>query len=138
MCEKHFHEDVMTRGLQRVNPIPTKRGPHCGRRQLNEPNIELWGKPLQIRNLEPDQLPDFKLEKCISSNAEIEGKHYPPAFQIRKTENSVTFYKITRLCLKSENFQLFLKLSTLLVKLQINDIPVPLLSNLLKGVTQSW
>ena len=46
MYEKHFHEDAMSRGLQRVNPIPSKRGPHCGNRQLNEPNIELWGKPL--------------------------------------------------------------------------------------------
>ena len=108
MHEKHFHKDAMSRRLQRVNPIPTKRGPHCGKRQLNEPNIELWGK----RNLEPGQLPDFKLEDCISSNAEIEGKHCPPAFQIRKTEYSVTFYKITRLCLKSENFQLFLMQST--------------------------
>ena len=44
MHEKHFHKDAMSRGLQRVNPIPTKRGPHCGRRQLNEPNIELEGK----------------------------------------------------------------------------------------------
>ena len=41
-------------------------------------------------------------------SAEIEGKHCPPFFQIRKTEYSVTFHKITRLCLKSENFQLFL------------------------------
>ena len=46
MHEKHFHEDAMSRVLQRVNLIPTKRGPHCGKRQLNEPNIELWGKPL--------------------------------------------------------------------------------------------
>ena len=46
MYEKHFHEDAMSRELQRVNPIPTKRGPHCGKRQLNEPNTELWGKPL--------------------------------------------------------------------------------------------
>ena len=109
MYEKHFHKDAMSRRLQRVNPIPTKRGPHCGKRQLNEQNIELWGKPLQIKNLKTDQLPDFKLEDCISSNAEIEEKHCPPAFQIRKTEDSVTFYKITRLCLKSENSQLFLK-----------------------------
>ena len=29
MYEKHFHKDAMSRGLQRVNPIPTKRGPHC-------------------------------------------------------------------------------------------------------------
>ena len=43
---EHFHEDAMSRGLQRVNPIPAKKGPHCGKRQLNEPNIELWGKPL--------------------------------------------------------------------------------------------
>ena len=46
MHEKHFHEDAMSRGLQRVNPIPTKRRPHCGKRQLNEPKMELWGKPL--------------------------------------------------------------------------------------------
>ena len=46
MHEKHFHKDAMSRRLQRVNPIQTKRGPHCWRRQLNEPNIELWGKPL--------------------------------------------------------------------------------------------
>ena len=46
MYEKHFHEDGMSRGLQIVNPIPTKRGPSYGKRQLNERNIELWGKPL--------------------------------------------------------------------------------------------
>ena len=46
MYEKHFHKDAMSRGLQRVNPNSTKRGPHCRKRQLNEPNIELWGKPL--------------------------------------------------------------------------------------------
>ena len=46
MHEKHFHKDAMSRGLQRVKPIPTKRGPHCGKRQLNESNIELLGKPL--------------------------------------------------------------------------------------------
>ena len=40
MNEKYFHEDALSRGLQRVNPIPTKRGPHCGKRQLNEPNID--------------------------------------------------------------------------------------------------
>ena len=56
---------------------------------------------------------DFKLEDCMSSNAEIEGKHCPPAFQVRKTEYSVSFYKIIRLCLMSVNFQLFLKQSTL-------------------------
>ena len=39
--EKNLHEDAMSRGLQRVNPIP-----HCGERQVNEPNIELWRKPL--------------------------------------------------------------------------------------------
>ena len=43
MYEKHFHEDATSRGLQRVNPNSTKRGPHYGKRQLNEPNIELWG-----------------------------------------------------------------------------------------------
>ena len=40
MYEKHFHEDAMSRGLQRVNPNSTKRGPHFGKRQLNEPNID--------------------------------------------------------------------------------------------------
>ena len=40
MYEKHFHEDAYERELQRVNPIPTKRGPHRGKRQLNEPNID--------------------------------------------------------------------------------------------------
>ena len=43
MYEKHFLKDAMSRRLQRVNPIPTKIGPHYGKRQLNEPNIELWG-----------------------------------------------------------------------------------------------
>ena len=48
MYEKHFHKDAMSRGLQRVNPIPTKRGPHCGKRQLNEPNTELWGNHFRL------------------------------------------------------------------------------------------
>ena len=46
MYEKHFHKDAMSQRLQRVTPIPTKRGPHCGKRQIYEPNIELWRKPL--------------------------------------------------------------------------------------------
>ena len=46
MYEKHFHKDAISRGLQRVNLNSTKRGPQCGKRQLNKPNIELWGKPL--------------------------------------------------------------------------------------------
>ena len=46
MYEKYFHKDAMSRRLQRVNPIPTKRVPHFGKLQLNEPNIKLWGKPL--------------------------------------------------------------------------------------------
>ena len=46
MYEKHFHKDAMSRRLQRVNNNSTKRVTHFGKRQLNEPNIELWGKPL--------------------------------------------------------------------------------------------
>ena len=43
-----------------------------------------YGENHFIRNLEPDQLPDFKLEDCISSNVEIEGKHCPPPFKFVK------------------------------------------------------
>ena len=71
-----------------------------------------YGLNYSVHKFQPDQLPDLKLEDCISSNAKIEGKHCPPDCQIRKTEDSVTFYKITRLCLMSENFQLFLKQPT--------------------------
>ena len=109
--EKHFHEDAVSRGLQRVNLIPTKKGPHCGKRQLNEPNIEFGENHFRLEIWSQISCL-ISRAKTASSNAEIEGKHCPPAFQIRKTKDSVTFCKITRLCLMSENFQLFLKQST--------------------------
>ena len=56
ICEKHFYEDARSYGKQRAslkwNPIPTKRGPHCGKRQLNEVNVELWRKLSKIMNVD--------------------------------------------------------------------------------------
>ena len=76
ICEKHFYEDARSYEKQRAslkwNPIPMKRGPHCGKRQLNELNVELWRKLSKIMNVEPDLLPEFWLVDCISSLAEIE------------------------------------------------------------------
>ena len=76
-------------------------------------------------------MPDFKLEDCISSNAKIEGKHCPPAFQIRKTKDSVTFYKSFKTVFDVRKFPIISQEINidrdLRVKLQINRIPVPLL-----------
>ena len=82
--------------------------------------------------MEPDQLPDFKIEDCISPNAEIEGKHCPLAFQIRKTEYSVanvlqdhkTVFEVRKFPVISQAINIG---KDLRVKLQINGIPVPLL-----------
>ena len=79
-------------------------------------------------------MPDFKHEDCISSNVEIEGKHCPLAFQIRKTEDSVTFYKTVFEVRKFPVISQAINIDKdLRVKLQINGIPVPL-RNLLKCV----
>ena len=84
--------------------------------------------------MEPDQLPDFKLEDYISSNAEIEGKHCPPACQIRKTEDSVTFYKTVFEVRKFPVISQAINIDKeLRVKLQINGIPVPLLKQFVEG-----
>ena len=81
MYEKLFHKDAMSRGLQRVNPIPTKRGPHCGKRQLNEPNIELLRKPTKIRNLELDQFPISSLKTAFHRMRKLKESNVHPPFK---------------------------------------------------------
>ena len=76
-------------------------------------------------------MPDFKLEDCISSNAEIEGKHSPPAFQIRKTEDAVTVLQDYKTVFEVRKFPVISQAMNidkdLRIKLHINGIPVPLL-----------
>ena len=133
ICEKHFHEDALKRGKQRVslnwkwNPIPTIYAPSSRKRLLNEPNIESWRKPSKIRNVEPDQLPEFHREDRISTFEDIGAKHCLSGFQVRKTENSIIFYKTE---IDEKNFPTVSQAINidinLHVKLQINGIPVPL------------
>ena len=83
-------------------------------------------------------MPDFKLEDCISSNSEIEGKHCPPAFQIRKTEDSVTFYKKDyKTVFDVRKFPVISQVinidKDLRAKLQIIGIPLPLLKWFVEG-----
>ena len=62
-------------------------------RLLTEPNIKSWRKPPKIRNVEPDQLPEFHREDRISKFEDIGAKHCPSGCQVPTTENSITFYK---------------------------------------------
>ena len=137
ICERHFHEDAMSRGKQRVglkwkwNPVPTKLEPPCKKRLLTQPmtqpNVDSWRKPPKIRNVEPDQFPNFQREDNIPTFEDIEEKHCPPGFQICKSESAISFYKTT---FDANNFPVISQTihidKDLHVKLQSNGNPAPL------------
>ena len=145
ISEKHFHENALKRGKQRLslnwkwNPIPTIYGPSSRKRLLNEPNIKSWRKSPKIRNVEPDQLPEFHREDRFSTFEDIGVKHCLSGFQVRKTENSITFYKTE---FDEKNFPAVSQAINidinLHVKLQINGTPVPLPKWFVEGSNAKW
>lgn len=133
ICEKHFHEDALSRGKQRVvlkwkwNPVPTICRTPCEKRPLTQPNIDSWRKPPKIRNIEADQFLDFQREDQILNLDDLKEKHCPPGFQISISEDTVTFYKTTfdinKFPVISQAIQINKELK---VKLSSNGIPAPL------------
>lgn len=133
ICENHFHEDAMSRGKQRVvlkwkwNPVPTKFGPSGKKRPLVQPENGSWRKPPKVRNVEPDQFPEFQLQDALPKFSDIGENHCPLGFQVHKSESAVTFYKTV---FNENNFPIIsqaIKIDQdLHVKLQINGNPTPL------------
>ena len=117
ICEKHFHEDALSRGKQRVvlkwkwNPVPTICRTPCEKRPLTQPNIDSWRKPPKIRNIEADQFLDFQREDQILNLDDLKEKHCPPGFQISISEDTVTRQLSTKLVLTSISFPSFHKQS---------------------------
>ena len=98
ICEKHSNEDVMNRGKQRVvlkwiwNPLPNILGPLSKKRALTQPTIDSWRKPPKIRNVFPDQLPNFQREDEIPKFEYLE-KYSLPGLQVYQSDTTITFYK---------------------------------------------
>ena len=64
LYEKHFDEEFITRGKcctlkWSMNPVPTKHSFVALKRPSTLPEMLTPRKPVKIRNIEPDQLPDF-------------------------------------------------------------------------------
>ena len=141
MYEKHFHEDAMSRRLQRVNPIPTKRGPHCGKRQLNERTLNYGENPLRLEIWSQISCLISSLKTTFHRMRKLkESIVHPPFKSVKpKISNGLQDYKSVFYVRKFPVISQAINIDKdMRVKLQINGIPVPLLSCLLKGVTQMW
>ena len=66
LCEKHFEGHYIKRGNRTTlqwdqNPIPTIQSTMALKRPASFPPVEMLRKPPKIRNICPDQLPEFKV-----------------------------------------------------------------------------
>ena len=76
-----------------MNPVPTKHSFVALKRPSTLPEMLTPGKPLKIRNIEPDQRPDFTEKDRIESFAKIDHlKHCPPGYSSERNETSIIFH----------------------------------------------
>ena len=133
ICEKHFHEDAMTRGKRvtlkwNLNPVPTKFIPPSNKRPLCLPAIEGWRKPPKVRNIEPDQLPDFNDADLIRSITDLDAvKHCPPGYKGMESDSGKVFFKTEQDGTGFPSISAAIRVDKdLHVKLQYHGNPVPL------------
>ena len=98
LCEKHFEEKLITRGKRCtlkwvLNPFPTKHSASALKRPSIFSELSAPRKPQKIRNIDPDQLPDFlEMDKIKSVfNIDIQ-KHCPSGYCASKRDSSIVFY----------------------------------------------
>ena len=57
------------------------------------PNVPALRKPSKLRNVQPDQMPEFHTNDLIHRIADLDPvKHCPPGYEFKKCTNSVLFY----------------------------------------------
>ena len=99
LCEKHFEPQYIKQGSRTTlkweqYPIPTIQSNTAQKRPASFSSIEKLRKPPKIRNVYPDQLPQFKDADIISSFEKIDPiLHCPPEYEYKKNESSILFYR---------------------------------------------
>ena len=81
MYVKQFHEDAVSRGLQRVDPIPKKESTSLWKATAQWTKHWIMRKTTLDKKFGARSLLDFKLEDCMPSNAEIEESILHPHFK---------------------------------------------------------
>ena len=90
LCEKHFEGHYIKRGNRTTlqwdqNPIPTIQSTMALKRPASFPPVEMLRKPPKIRNICPDQLPEFKENDIIATLDQIDpDKRCPPMYEHKK------------------------------------------------------
>ena len=111
----------------RYKPVPTISCKPTNKRPLTQPIVTEWRKPPKIRNIEPDQYPDFQRDDLIHNIGDLKEQNCPHGFQININEDSVCFYKIN---FDNKNYPIMSQTihvnKELKVKLACNGIPAPL------------
>ena len=99
LCENHFEDRYKLRGKRTtlkwdLNPVPTIHSELAAKRPSLLPNLNPIRKNPRIRNILPDQAPDFFQSDTIRSFKDIDAKHCPPGYQIKMNENNIVFYRL--------------------------------------------
>ena len=77
-----------------MNPVPTIQSTAASKRPASLPPVTELRKPPKIRNVLPDEKPEFDdqdLIRCFN-NIDIV-KHFPTGYQGKKNESSLLFYR---------------------------------------------
>ena len=99
ICEKHFKDIYLKRGKRttlnwEMNPVPTIHNSEALQRPANFPEIKYLRKPPKIRNILPDQKPEFDAIDLIKSFDKIDPiKHCPEGYKGKRNTSSVLFYR---------------------------------------------
>ena len=100
LCEKHFEAQYINPGAQRnhlkrkLNPIPTihtteaLKTPSC----ISTPTPPR--KAPKLRNVEEDQLNDFRKKDVIQKFEDLGEKHAPPGYSFKRGVDHIIYYKI--------------------------------------------
>ena len=99
LCENHFEDHYILHGKRKtlkwcLNPVPTIHSELAAKRPSTLPTLTPVRKPPKIRNILPDQAPEFFRSDLIRSLKEINDEHCPPGFQVKIGENNVIFYRL--------------------------------------------
>ena len=131
VCELHFEDKFLNKGkrctLKNINPIPTIYPKELLELPSCLPTSQSKRNPPRKRFFQEDELQSFRKVDVINFE-QLTDKVSPPGFEYRKLEYSVIYYNLQ--FDESKQFPKVLEIikidSSLRVKLQYNDIPLPL------------
>lgn len=133
LCELHFEEKYLIKRERTtlnwdLDPFPTKHSVELESLPSVLPTTTATRKPPSKRNVQADQMKEFKSKDIINSINDINQSNIPPGFTFQKFENSVVLYRlkfdqVTQFPVVLESIRID---GDLHVQLQYNGIPLPL------------